>query len=167
MFPGCFLDEPDHGRQFAARHSGIFQNGRRRDPGERGKGRAPRGGQFLRFRGGLRHAHAGRAVPLGDRRHFPSLLFHHGGMPIRLHEQHGLCIQRQPDVRVLLHAADGDPIQKLQRAGDDLRRDNFGDGLRRRIHPCKSREQRATRLRLRHELQQHLGNDARACLRSR
>lgn len=54
-------------------------------------------------------------------------------MAVGLDQQHGLGIQRQADVRIILHAADGLAVEKLQRAGNDLRRDDGGNGFGRRI----------------------------------
>ena len=60
---------------------------------------------------------------------------HGGGMAVGFHEQQRLAIERQADLRVILHAADRHAVEKLQRAGDDLRRDDGGDGVWRRP-PC-------------------------------
>ena len=78
----------------------------------------------------------------GDLFHLLRLLLDHGRVPVRLHEQDGLGIQRQADLRIFLHALDRDPIEKLQRAGNDLRRDDRRDRFRRRVHLRESRQQR-------------------------
>ena len=54
------------------------------------------------------------------------------GMAVGLHEQQGFAIERQADLREVLDAVDRRAVEKLQRAGNDLRGDDVGDRLRRR-----------------------------------
>src|SRR4028118_423297 len=78
----------------------------------------------------------------------------HGGMTIRLHEQNRFGIERQPNLCVLLHAANRDAIEKLQRARNDLVGNDRRNSLRRGIHALERRGQRLLRRRRRHKLEQ-------------
>src|SRR3546814_10200164 len=51
-----------------------------------------------------------------------------------------VCSSDLADLRVILHTLDGDLVQKLQGAGNDLRRDDRRDRLPCRIHPRVSRQ---------------------------
>ena len=85
---------------------------------------------------------------------------------VRLHQQHRVAVGRQADVGVVLDAAGRHPIEELERARDDPRRDDRGDRFRRILDPIVERQHRPPRRRARHQLQQHLGDDAERAFRS-
>mgnify|MGYP001189001801 CR=1 FL=1 len=87
-----------------------------------------------------------------------------GGMSIRFDEQKRFGVVRQTDVREGFDAGDGFPIEKLERAGNDLGGDDRGNGFGGGIHLRKGREQRLASGGLGQELEQHLGDDAERAL---
>ena len=64
-----------------------------------------------------------------DRFHLRGFVRDGRRMAVGFHEQHGFAIGRQADVREILDAAGRHLVEKLQRAGNDPRRDDGGDGL--------------------------------------
>ena len=67
---------------------------------------------------------------------------------------------------VVLDAARRHPIEELERARDDPRRDDRRDRFRRILDPVVQRQHRPPRRRARHQLQQDLGDDAERPFRS-
>ena len=66
-----------------------------------------------------------------DRLHLRRLVGDGRRMAVGFHQQHGLAVGRQADVRVVLDAAGGHAIEELQRARNDPRRDDRRDRFRR------------------------------------
>ena len=81
-------------------------------------------------------------------------------MPVGLHEQQRLAVAGQANLGVVLDATDGHAVEKLQRAGDDLRRDDVGHRLRGVLHAVVARQHRATGGRAGDDLEQDFGDDA-------
>ena len=88
------------------------------------------------------------------------------GMAVGLHEQQRLAIERQADLGEVLDAVDGGAVEELQRAGDDLGRDDVGDGLRGLVHLREGGDQGLLGGGLGDELQQDLGDDAQRAFRA-
>ena len=82
-------------------------------------------------------ADVARAVLDRDRLHPRGLVGDHRWMPVGFHQQDGLAIGRQPDVRVVLDADRGHPIEKLERAGNDARGDDRRHRLGRILDPTR------------------------------
>ena len=85
-------------------------------------------------------------------------------MAVRLHQQHGCTVGRQPHMGVFLHAARRRLIEKLESAGNDPGRDDRRHGLRRVLDTIVQRQHRLSSQRPRHELQENLGDDTEAAL---
>ena len=113
-----------------------------------------------------RGAHVAGTVLAGDCLHPRGLVGDGRRMAVGFHQQHRFAVGRQPDVRVVLDAARRHAIEELQRAGDDARRDDGGDGFGGVLDAVVQREHRPPRRRPRHELEQHLGDDAERAFRS-
>ena len=89
--------------------------------------------------------HVARAVRPRDRRHLLALVGDGRRMAVGFHQQHGVAIGRQPDVRVVLDAARGHLIEELERARDDPRRDDRRDRVGRILDPVVQRQHRPAR----------------------
>ena len=87
-------------------------------------------------------------------------------MAVGLHQQQRLAIQRQADFGVVLDATDGRAVQKLQRAGDDLRGDDVGHRLRGLVHLREGGHHGALGRRLGDQLEQNLGDHAQRAFRA-
>ena len=101
---GGRLDKADHLCQFAARHGGIFEDGRWRHARQRGKSAPPGAGELPRLGFVFGHTHFQTAVVAADFFHLRRLFSHHDGMTVGLHQQQRLAIQGKSDLRVILDA---------------------------------------------------------------
>ena len=101
-----------------------------------------------------------------DRLHACGFVRDRRRVAVGFHQEHRFAIGRQADARVLLDASGGHPVEKLQRAGNDARRDDGGDRFGGVVDAVVEREHRPARGRPRHQLEQHLGDDAERALRS-
>ena len=160
------LDVPDHLGKAVARDSGILEDGRRSHAGER-RERGPacggKSGRLFRRGGGL---HRGGPVSESDLLHGGSLLLDGGGVSVALDEQKRLRIPRKPDGGVILDAIDGDTIEELQGAWNDLGGNDRRDGARGVLHVVIDGEHRFPSGRRWYQLQQHLGDDSKSSLRA-
>ncbi len=111
-----------------------------------------------------RGADVAGAMLARDRLHARRFVRDRRRMAVGFHQQHGLAVGRQADVGVVLDAAGGHAIEKLERARNDARRDDRGDRVGGVLDRVVERQHRPARRRPRHELEQHLGDDAERAL---
>ena len=81
-------------------------------------------------------------------------------MSVGLHEQERLAIAGQADLGVVLDAANGHAVEELQRARDDLGRDDVGHRLGGVLHAIVAREHRAAGGGAGEDLEQDLCDDS-------
>ena len=160
---GHLVDKADHPGQLAAGHGGVFEDGRRRHPGQRAEGRTTRTGQRIGLGLGGRLANLPTPVGPGDLFHASGFFSHLGRMTVGFHEQQGLAIG-EPDLGVVFDAPEGGPVEELEGAGDDLGGDDVGDRLGGRIHRIEGGHQGLLGRGLRDEPEQHPGDHAEGSL---
>ena len=87
-------------------------------------------------------------------------------MTVGLHQKQRLAIQGKPNLRVILNAMNCQTVQELERAGDDLRGDDRGDGFGGLVHLRERGDHGLFRRRLRNEPEQDLGDHAQRSFRA-
>ena len=112
---------------------------------ERGERVAARGGELQRLGLVARGAHVAGAMRARDRLHPRGLVRDGRRVAVGFHQQHRFAVGRQADVRVVLDAAGRHPVEKLQRAGNDPRRDDGGDRFGGVLDAVVEREHRPAR----------------------
>lgn len=138
-------DEGYHRGELTSRDGDVLEDRRRATTGERREGVPARSRQARRLGVVFGRAHLTGSVGGGDLGHARGLIGDGRRMAVGLHQEHGLAVGGQADMRVVLDAMRGRAIEKLERARDDSRRDDGRDRFGGVLDPIVERQHRAAR----------------------